>query len=78
MMAKNGAEKLAWIEERLATGATIIIGSYTKPIQITPANYKRWKSKGQTMFRVGQDNSLYIARGKNWDCIDYSPLKAFA
>lgn len=63
----SAQKKLEVIEETLQEGKTVYISTHYKSIEVTPKTFKRW---GNTLFKVS-GNSLYIARGKNFDCIDY-------
>lgn len=76
-MAKNGAGKLAWIERRLAEGSTVYVSTYTRATKVTPKVAARWAKAGHDLFRVDAGDSLYMARGSRFVCIDYAGLRAY-
>ena len=34
-----------------------------------------YRHKHRDMFRLGKSGSLYVQRGRNWDCIDYCGIR---
>lgn len=67
---KKASEVLKWIEDRIAEGRTVNISTAWKVIQISPKTYKKWQDSEHKLFKLSNnDDDLYIARGKNWDCI---------
>jgi hypothetical protein len=34
-----------------------------------------YKHKHADMFRQGKSGSIYVQRGRNWDCIDYCKIR---
>ncbi len=73
---QDGAAKLAWINESLQAGRTVYLSNHLKSIAVTPKTILRWKAAGQELFKTDTKGSLYIRRGKAWDCIDYTALRA--
>ena len=57
--------------EHIRAGGTINIINYAKHIKVTPKVLARFEKHGQKVFKTDSKGSLYIARGKAWDCIDY-------
>ena len=76
-MAKNGAEKLAWIDRRIAAGDTVYVTTYTRSTEITPKVAARFAKAGAALFKVDSTDSLFMARGNKFVCIDYSGLRAY-
>ena len=75
-MNKKAAEKLAWINERLADGMTVYVCTTYKRTKITPKLARGFADAGHELFKIDGTGSLLIARGKHYDCIDYSGLRA--
>ena len=36
-----------------------------------------YSQKHVGMFKLGNDGSMYVQRGKSWDCIDYSGVRHY-
>lgn len=68
-------KKMAWIGNMLAAGRTVYVSTMTRVTKITPATARKWEANGHTLFKVS-GNSLYMARGSKFDCIDYCELRA--
>lgn len=66
-------EKLAMIQQGLTWGATVYVTTYTRAIRITPKTARKWEAARLPLFKV-QGDSLYLARGKHFDCIDYAGI----
>lgn len=67
---KTASAVLKWIEDRIAEGRTVYISTALKVIEISPKTYSKWQKSGSDLFKLSNnDDDLYIARGKNWDCI---------
>ena len=64
-----GQQALQWINEQIATGHTVYLSNYLKAWEISPATVKKWKKSENDLFRVDSKGDLFIARGKNFDCI---------
>jgi hypothetical protein len=71
----TATEKLDWMKDRLNEGKTVYISTYTKTIRVTPATYSRSISAEYPLFKI-KKQSLYIARGKHYDCIDHTKIEA--
>lgn len=67
-MQKNGAAKLEAIERELAQGSTVRFYTYTNCTEVTPKTAAKF-GEGE-LFKVDSTGSLFIRRGKNWDCVD--------
>lgn len=63
----SAEKKLAWILDRLSEGRTVYI--------TTALRSTAFKQRHKDMLRVKGD-SLYMQRGKNWDCVDYCKISA--
>ena len=74
---KNGQAKLDFINAQTADGATIFLRTYTNCTEVTARTLVNFEACGG-LFKVDSKGSLYIRRGKNWDCIDYSKITARA
>ena len=72
----NGADKLAWIEERLAEGMTVYLSTYTRTTKVTPKTAKRWTKSGTPLFKIGKDGALLMARGRHYDDATGCALRA--
>ena len=68
-------EKLAIIEGKINEGKTIYINTYTSSTVISPKTYAKWVKSGHPLFKA-TEKSLYVARGKSFDCIDYCSIQA--
>ena len=76
MDEKNGAKKLAWVEERLAEGMTVYLVTYTRATKITQRNWKRFEASGNPILKAGKDNSLLMVQGRQYVDASYSALRA--
>lgn len=54
------------IEETLARGGVVQVATQTK--------YTNYHPKHAHLFKYGRF-STYVARGKNWDCIDFCQIR---
>lgn len=68
-------ERLQWIRDHIDNGRTIVIATAFRAIEIAPKTWARWEKSGAPLFKATA-KSLYIARGKSWDCIDYCQITA--
>lgn len=65
----KAADKLTKILEAIANGKTV---TFSTSMRIVPVNAKavaKFKKVGHDLFKVKGD-SLFIARGKHYDCVD--------
>ncbi len=67
-------QKLELIESAIRENRTVYICSHTKQTKITPKTYQKWIDSGFELFK-DDGKSLYMARGKNFDCIDYCAIR---
>lgn len=72
-MQHNGQAKLDAIEKMIAEGRTIYFYTYTRCTEVSPKTFNSFKECGG-LFKVDRNDSLYIRRGKNWDCVDHSKI----
>jgi hypothetical protein len=63
----NGKKTFNAIINHLQNNGEVYICTYTKAI--------KYQSKHINMFKLGKSGSVYVQRGKNWDCIDYAGIK---
>lgn len=55
------------ITNHLNNDGTVLICTYTKAT--------KYQQKHINMFKLGKSGSVYVQRGKNWDCIDFVGIK---
>jgi hypothetical protein len=73
---ENVAQKrLNAINESLDLGRTVLVRTATRTYKITPKTAAKWKAAGNLLFKVS-GNSLYMASGSKFVCIDYTTLTA--
>lgn len=76
--AKCAEDKFDWIVSRLGEGHTIRLSTSLRVVEITPGTWDKWQKKiGYPPVKT-VNGSLYLARGKHWDCADYCHLTAGA
>ena len=75
-MDKNGAKKLAWVEERLAEGMTVYLTTYTRATKITRRNWERFKASGNPILKAGKGDALLMVEGRRYVDASYSALRA--
>jgi len=63
-------EKLNKILAHINDGGTVYIGTQIRMSKIDSKVVKSWEKSGYDLFKVGKSGSLYLARGKNYDCVD--------
>lgn len=73
-MGHQGQAKLDAIKKAIADGSTIYIYTYGRCVEVSPRTFARFGGENGP-FKVDAKDSLYIARGKAWDCIDYTSIK---
>lgn len=62
----TAAERLAEIQEALRAGLRVQVTTYLKSTV--------YDGRHLAMFKA-TEKSLYVQRGKNWDCIDYCGIR---
>ena len=65
----NATTKLAEIVKTIESGKTVTISTAWKAWEITPRTWAKWVASGHSLLKV-KGESLYMARGKAYDCID--------
>jgi hypothetical protein len=65
----KGRKMFRFILANLEAGNSVSVTTYTRSV-----NYK---AEHKTMFKLGVSGSVYVQRGKNWDCIDLCRITAF-
>ena len=73
----DAQKKLDWITEQVNAGRTVVIGTHYKAWEINKRTFDRFDKAGSQLFKT-DTKSLYMARGKNWDCIDYCSIRAYS
>lgn len=58
------------IMEHIRRGGTVDICTHLKVRRVTGKVLQRWERAGYDLFEV-RDGSLYIGRGRHYDCIDH-------
>lgn len=66
---QKGRKMFRFILANLEAGNSVSLTTYTRSV-----NYK---AKHKDMFKLGASGSVYVQRGKAWDCIDGSKITAF-
>lgn len=61
---QQAKRKLEWIKARSAEGLDVYVCTYTKSTRFTP----KTMAKGE-WFKATR-SGLYVARGRQWDCVD--------
>ena len=61
-------KRVAWIKAQLAAGRIVQLITYTKAT--------RYHARHADMFKATKAGA-FVRRGKGWDCIDFSDLRAF-
>lgn len=62
----NARAKVAKIKAHLGSGGVVIVSTMTRAVE--------YKTKHSEMFKATR-TGVYVARGKSWDCIDYSNIR---
>lgn len=65
----NGATKIEKIMETINSGKTVQFRSGMSCINVDKKTVNRFKKAGAELFR-SEGKSIFIARGRNWDCLD--------
>lgn len=60
----KGRKRFNAIQSHLASGGSVLVGTATKSTKFQP--------KHSDMIRIGKSGSVYVQRGKSWDCIDFA------
>jgi len=66
----TAAEKLSWITESIAAGKTVYVQTVYVTMTATPKTAAKFAKAGCDLFKI-KGESLYMSRGKGYDCIDY-------
>lgn len=67
-------EKIAKLLEYIRSGRTVWISTAWKCTEITPKTLAEWDKAGLTLLKA-KGNSMYIAAGKRFECIDYCDIR---
>jgi hypothetical protein len=66
----QGRQKFAKLQAHLAAGGSFYICTSYRATKVSP--------KHTDMIRLGKSGSIYVQRGKAWDCIDYCAIRIAA
>ncbi len=69
----TGKEKAATIIEKIEAGFTVTISNHLRAWHLDLKILNRFRSAGHELIK-GKGNSLYLARGRHFDCIDYCKI----
>ncbi len=69
----NAVEKMNKIVDAIKSGKTLVFSTYIKCISISPKAFAKWEASGYPLFKVS-GNSLMMASGKKYNCIDYCKI----
>lgn len=69
----TATDKLNNIVASLEAGKTVYVCTCTKQVKVTPKTFASWVKDGLKLFKVA-GNSLYMARGRSFDCIDFCTI----
>lgn len=67
-MKTKGESAFDFINEQIKNNRTIFIATALKVIKVTPTTFAKWEKSGHKLFDL-VNGELWIARGKQWDCI---------
>ena len=67
--------KSAWIEERLAEGKTVYLGTALRLTKVTPRTMRRFTDAGTPLFKV-TGGHLLMLEGRHYVNADYCSLRA--
>jgi hypothetical protein len=65
----SATDKMTKIIETIKSGRTLVFSTHLKHVQVSPKTLAKWEASGHNLFKVS-GNSVFMARGKNYDCID--------
>lgn len=68
-------KKLEWINERIAEGMTVYMATYTQVRSVKASTVRAFARADAELFKIS-GKSLYVARGRSWDCIDGCKITA--
>ncbi len=71
----SATETFDKIKADLAAGKTVTVSTSMRVTVITPKTAKKWDKNGHILFKI-IGSSLYMARGNNFDCIDFCAIAA--
>jgi len=60
----------------IESGKVVTVSTYTQSRAIYFKTLKKFREAGIPLFKVS-DDSLYMARGKHYDCIDYCKIQVW-
>lgn len=66
----SATDKIKKLLEVIANGKTLYITTYTKSTKITAKTVSKFAALGIPVLKA-KNNSMYMASGKNFVCIDY-------
>lgn len=69
----TATDKYVAIMDALMAGKTVYLSTHLKAITITQKGVDQWAAVGRPLLKV-IGKSLYVARGKSYDCADYCAI----
>ena len=54
-------------------GGTVFICTHLRAVKINKNVVSKWEKSGYDLFKI-KNGSLFMARGKNFDCIDFCKI----
>lgn len=69
----TATDKYVAIMDALMAGRTVYLQTSLKAIKISQRNVDQWANVGRPLLKV-VGKSLYVARGKSYDCADYCAI----
>lgn len=73
----TGAEKIEKIMAEIEAGKTVQFRSGYSCINVSKKDVARFRKAGCEIFKA-KGHSFYVARGRNWDCLDLHAVYVFA
>lgn len=70
----TATEKLDAINAALTAGKSVYVRTMTKTTLIKQRHVDAWAKAGRQLLKTS-GASLYMARGRHWDCIDYCQIE---
>ena len=64
---------LKHILDSIKDGKTAYIATRLKTVKVDKKTLNKWDNSGYPLFKEA-NRSLFIARGRNYDCIDYCKI----
>lgn len=69
----TASEKYVAIMDALMAGKTVYLQTALKTVSLTQKSVDQWNAYGRPVLKLS-GKSLYVARGKSYDCADYCAI----